>query len=255
MPDLLSEQQDSTFIITFNRIKKHNAFDVQFLKDLQDLLIRAIASPEVAVLLIKANGPHFSAGADLNWMQAMVDFSEAENIADALVLAELMHTIHACPKPTIAMVQGAAIGGGAGLVAACDIAIAAHNARFCFSEVRLGLIPAVISPYVIKAIGPRAAKCLFMSAESFDVAEAKILGLVHHCVENEALLSFSLSYARKLGALPQEAVLQSKQLVDLVSEKPITKALLLETATLIAKKRVSAEGQQGLRDFLSKPQA
>lgn len=252
MADLLSEQQEQTFIITLNRVDKQNAFDDQLLHALQTKLEKAIMNPTVRVIVLKANGKNFSAGADLNWMQRMVNYTEEENIADALRLANVMYSLHSSPKPTIAMVQGAAFGGGAGLVAACDIAIASSTARFCFSEVKLGLIPAVISPYVINAIGERAAKWLFMSAEVFDANQAKNLGLVHHCVDEDTLLSFTLNYAQQLYSCMPEAVRQSKQLVDLVGGKPINEELLVETATLIARKRVSVEGQEGLRTFLTK---
>ena len=182
----------------------------------------------------------------------MIHYTEAENIADALRLANVMYTLHKSPTPTLAMVQGSAFGGGAGLVAACDIAIAATTARFCFSEVKIGLIPAVISPYVIKAIGERAAKWLFMSAEVFDANQAKTLGLIHHCVEESELLPFTLRYAEQLCVCLPEAVTASKQLVDTVQGRPINEALLLETAKLIAEKRVSDEGQAGLHAFLTK---
>ena len=252
MPDLLREQQEHTCIITLNRINKQNAFDDQLLHALQNALEAAIVNPSVRVIVLKANGKHFSAGADLNWMQRMANYTEAENIADALKLANVMYTLHSSPKPTIAMVHGAAFGGGAGLVAACDIAIAATNARFCFSEVKLGLIPAVISPYVIKAIGERAAKWLFMSAEPFDANQAKNLGLVHHCVDEAELLSFTVHYAKQLYPCMPEAVSQSKQLVDTVCGRAIDDGLLFETAQLIANKRVSVEGQNGLQAFLTK---
>ena len=169
MSDILSEVQGHVLLITLNRMSKHNAFDDTLLADLQRTLDSARDNPSVHVIILKANGRHFSAGADIAWMQRMADFSEAENLADAKGLARLMDSLYHHPKPTIAMVQGAAIGGGAGLVAACDIAIAADTAYFCFSEVKLGLIPAVISPYVIKAIGERTAVGLFMSAETFNI--------------------------------------------------------------------------------------
>ena len=252
MADLLQEQQEHTLILTLNRIDKQNAFDDRLLKALKHELDQASTNQTIRVILLRANGKHFSAGADLAWMQRMVNYNEADNIADALILAQVMYSLHTCSKPTIAVVQGAAMGGGAGLVAACDIAIAAETTRFCFSEVKLGLIPAVISPYVVKAIGERAAKWLFMSAETFDASLAKKLGLVHHCVAEKDLLSFALDYAQQLYACKPEAVSESKHLVDLVAGKPINAQLLLETATLIAKKRVSMEGQAGLRAFLEK---
>ncbi len=163
-----------------------------------------------------------------------------------------MYSLNQSPKPTLAMVQGSAFGGGAGFAAACDFAIAAHSARFCFSEVKLGLVPAVISPYVIKAIGERAAKHLFMTAETFDAAEAKRLQLVQHCIEDEKLWPFTLNYAERLLQLAPLAVADCKILVDQVVGKPITEDLMRHTASFIAKKRVSAEGQKGLQAFLNK---
>ena len=252
MSDLLSELCDKIFIITFNRIDKHNAFDDTFLNQLQQTLDDAIANPEVRIIVLKAHGKHFSAGADLAWMQRMAQFTEEENVQDAMILARVMNTLYQCPKPTIAVVQGAAYGGGVGLVAACDIAIAANTARFCFSEVKLGLIPAIISPYIIKAIGERAAKWLFMTAETFDAEQAKALQLLQYCVSEEELWPFALNYAHKIAQLAPQAVVDCKSLVAQVSEQGIDEHLLQETATLIAKKRVSKEGQQGLNAFLAK---
>ncbi|CEG57364.1 enoyl-CoA hydratase-related protein [Legionella fallonii] len=252
MSDLLNEIQDRVCLLTINRINKHNAFDNQLLAEMQKQLDSAINNSDVRVIVLKANGKHFSAGADLAWMQSMALFSEEENLKDAMVLGNLMHCLNQSPKPTIAMVQGSAFGGGAGLAAACDIAIAAESARFCFSEVKLGLIPAVISPYVVKAIGVRAAKMLFMSAEVFDAKRAMSLNLVQHCVPEEELLEFTLKYAQQISNNAPEAVQLSKKLVHDVSGKTIDKELVYHTASLIARKRVSAEGQQGLKAFLNK---
>ncbi len=252
MSDILNEQQGHVLLITLNRINKHNAFDDVLLTDLQLLLDNARDNSEVRVIVLKAHGRHFSAGAELLWMQRMAHFSEEENLADAQVLARLMYTLHHHPKPTIAMVQGAAFGGGAGLVAACDIAIAAVSARFCFSEVKLGLIPAVISPYVIKAIGERAAIGLFMSAETFDAKRALELQLIQHCVPEEELLTYTLDYAQQMAQLAPGAVVASKSLVHQIAGLPINDKLQLITATLIAKKRISKEGQRGLQAFLNK---
>ncbi|WP_133137324.1 enoyl-CoA hydratase-related protein [Legionella rowbothamii] len=252
MSDLLFEIQDHLCLLTLNRVSKHNAFDNSVLAEMQSKLDAAVASPQVRVIIIKANGKHFSAGADLSWMQDMALYSEEENLNDAMVLARLMYTLNQSPKPTLAMVHGAAFGGGAGLAAACDIAIAATSARFCFSEVKLGLIPAVISPYVVKAIGERNAKTLFMSAEIFDASKALALGLVQHCVAEEELLEFTLNYAQQISNNAPDAVKASKNLAAQVANQPINEALLYYTASLIAKKRVSPEGQQGLNAFLNK---
>lgn len=252
MSDIVCEIHDRVCILTLNRVSKHNAFDDKLLIELQQQLEQAETNADIDVIVLGANGRHFSAGADLEWMQRMAHYSEAENIADANVLAQLMHTLHHSKKPTIAMVQGAAMGGGAGLVAACDIAIAADSATFCFSEVKLGLIPAVISPYVIKAIGARAATWLFMSAELIDAHRAQQLQLIHVYVPQADLFSYTLNYAHKLAQLAPLAVREAKQLVAQISGKEINTALIDATALLIAKKRVSKEGQLGLNAFIQK---
>ena len=252
MSDLLTEIQDKVCLLTINRVSKHNAFDNHLLALMQTQLDAAINNPEVRVIVLKANGKHFSAGADLAWMHSMAQFSEEENLNDTMVLGNLMYSLNQSPKPTIAMVQGSAFGGGAGLAAACDIAIASLSARFCFSEVKLGLIPAVISPYVVKAIGERAAKMLFMSAELFDAPRALSLNLVQHCVPEEELLEFTLKYAKQISNNAPDAVKISKQLAGDVANKKINEELVHYTASLIANKRVSAEGQQGLKAFLNK---
>ncbi|QRN04422.1 gamma-carboxygeranoyl-CoA hydratase [Legionella sp. MW5194] len=252
MSHLLHEWHDHVSVITLNRVEKHNAFDDTLLHDLQKTLDEAIAHPDTKALILKAKGKHFSAGADAHWMQRMAHYSEEENVKDALVLARVMNTLYTSNKPTIAMVQGSAFGGGAGLVAACDIAIAAQSARFCFSEVKLGLVPAVISPYVVNAVGARVAKWLFMSAEMIDAERAKQLNLVHHCIDEDQLWEYTLTYAQKMTTLAPQAVSECKTLVDCVDGKPIDEALIEKTAAIIAKKRVSAEGQRGLRAFLNK---
>lgn len=252
MSYVLSEQHDHILFITLNREKVHNAFDDALLIKLQQILDDAHHDAAIRAIVLKANGKHFSAGADLNWMKRMVAFSEEENIADANILANVMHALHSSPKPTIAMVQGAAFGGGAGLVAACDIAIAADNANFCFSEVKLGLIPAVISPYVTNAVGARNAAWLFMSAEKFTAEKAQTLQLVQHVVPLSELLSFTTHYAKQFTHLAPEAVSESKSLVYQVTGQPINKNIINMTAELIARKRVSKEGQQGLQAFLNK---
>lgn len=252
MSDLLSEIQDHLCLLTLNRVSKHNAFDNHLLAEMQTQLDAAIANPQVRVIVLKANGKHFSAGADLAWMQDMARFSEAENLTDALVLGNLMYTLNQSPKPTLAMVHGAAFGGGAGLAAACDITIAASSARFCFSEVKLGLIPAVISPYVVNAVGERNAKALFMSAEVFDAPKALSLNLVQHCVPEENLWEFTRNYATQISNNAPEAVRASKKLAAQVANQTINQELVYFTASLIAQKRVSREGQHGLSAFLNK---
>lgn len=252
MTFLFSELQDNVQFITFNRIDKHNAFNERFLLELQSALDDALSNPMSRVIVLKANGAHFSAGADIHWMQRTANFSYDENVTDAQVLARVMYTIHQSPKPTIAMVHGCAFGGGAGLVAACDIAIAADTARFCFSEVKLGLIPAVISPYVIKTIGEKAASWLFMSAETIDAQRAYELQLIQHHVPFETLLNYTCDYALRIARLAPLAVRASKALVRQIVHLPMNKQLQHVTSTLIAKQRTSAEGQKGLNAFLNK---
>lgn len=252
MSDLVYDLQDHISLLTINKVQKRNAFDNPLLLAMTQLIERATMDSKVRVIILKANGAHFCAGADLGWMNSMVAFSEEDNIKDALVLANLMYCLYHCPKPIIAMIQGSAFGGGAGLAAASSIAIAGASARFCFSEVKLGLIPAVISPYVVKAIGERPAQALFMSGEVFNATKALSLKLIHHCVPDDELFEFTLNYAQQISHNAPEAVKQSLQLVRYVANKPIDKELISYTASLIAKKRVSEEGQQGLNAFLNK---
>ena len=252
MLDLLIELKDHVFFITLNRIEKHNAFDDSLITQLQKALDSALENKNVRVIVLKANGKHFSAGADLAWMQRMANYTEAENLADAKQLGRLLSTLSESPKPTLAIVQGAAYGGGAGLVAACDIAIAAESALFCFSEVKLGLIPALISPYVIRAMGERTASWLFMSAETLSAERALALNLIQYCIKDKDLLNYTVDYANKLAALPQQALRDCKSLVKTIAHCPINETLRTKTASLIAKKRVSTEGQAGLKTFLNK---
>lgn len=252
MTDIIHALKEHIYIITLNRVEKHNAFDDKIILQLQDILDKAIDNPQVKVIILNANGNHFSAGADLEWMQKMVHFDEKTNQEDAKRLGQLLYTLYHSPKPTLAVVQGIAYGGGAGLVAACDMAIASHDAKFCFSEVKLGLIPALISPYVVKAIGERLAKWLFMTAKVFDAFDALRYNLIQYCTEDTELQDKAWSIANELTQNAPEAVFLSKKLVQAVSEKPIDERLLQETALLIAQKRVSKEGQLGLQAFLNK---
>lgn len=251
MTELLIDEQNSVCTITFNRENKRNAFDHAFLVLLQHALDKAIASSSIRLIVLQANGKYFSAGADLAWMQATIHYTQEENYQDALTLANVLYTLHNSPKPTIAAIQGGAYGGGVGIVAACDIAIAGHSAHFCFSEVKLGLIPAVISPYIIEAIGERAAKWLFISADPISATRAENLGLVHHCVDDSDLVPFTLEYIEKILSHGPEAILDAKRLVRHISNKIIDKDLSMNTAEIIAKKRVSTEAQTRLQAFLN----
>jgi methylglutaconyl-CoA hydratase len=210
---------------------------------------------DVRAVLLSATGKSFSAGADLNWMRKMAGFSDHENRVDALALAKMLRTIYSCPKPVVAQVQGDAYGGGVGLIAATDIAIAAETSRFSLSEVKLGLIAATISPYVIRAIGERAAHRYLITAERFDAEEARRIGLVHQIAPNDKLEEAVQSLLRTLLQNSPNAVAESKRLVREVVDQPISDALLDDTAQRIARVRASDEGKEGVRAFLEKRKA
>lgn len=252
MSEILTEQIDKIGIITLNRPNIRNAFDDKMLQSLQQAIVEFRDNPSIHVILIKANGPDFSAGADANWMKKIASLSQKENLTDALILANTLYTLYSCHKPTIAVVQGSAYGGGAGIAAVCDVAIGTQDTRFCFSEVKLGLIPAVISPYVINAIGARATTALFVSAEVIDGQRALQLQLLQHCVATNELQTFAMEYAQKIIKSAPLAVQSAKQLVRDVAGLEINQTLVHQTAEWIAEQRVSEEGQHGLTAFLNK---
>ena len=253
MSHIISETDGAIGIITLNNPDKHNAFDDVLIADLTQALRDMEAAADVRVVILSAFGKSFSAGADLNWMKRIAAYSEAENIDDAMALATLMKTLHYLTKPTIARVQGAAYGGGVGLVACCDIAVGTPSAAFSLSEVKLGLIPAVISPYVIAAIGERAAHRYFLTAEKFDAAEAYRLGLLHSVAQTEDEMDTNINdiCVALLAAGPQ-SLSEAKSLIAAVANHSISDALVAETARRIARVRVSAEGQEGLSAFFDK---
>ncbi len=243
---------DGIATLTLNRPERHNAFDDRLIAEIGLTLARLADDDTVGVVMLAAAGNSFSAGADLDWMRRMAGYHRAENEADALRLAEMMRALDTLPKPTIALVHGAAYGGGVGLVAACDIAIAAESASFCLSEVRLGLIPAVISPYVLAAIGRRAARRYMLSAERFDAREAHRIGLVHGVVAAPALDAAGVALARTLLDNGKEAMADTKRLIAEVADRPVDAALMALTAHRIAAARARAEGAEGLAAFLEK---
>ncbi|HMT37535.1 MAG TPA: enoyl-CoA hydratase-related protein [Thermomonas sp.] len=230
----------------------HNAFDAGLIADLTAALQAIAADPGVRVLVLEAEGASFSAGADLNWMRGMAAASEADNREDSLALARLMRTLDTLPKPTIARVQGAAFGGGVGLVACCDIAIGVPAATFGLTESKLGLLPAVISPYVIAAIGARNARRYFATAELFDAAEALRIGLLHQVVapdQLDAAVQRQVDLLLKAGPV---ASASAKTLVRDVVAHADGARHDADNAALIARLRVSPEGQEGLSAFLDK---
>jgi methylglutaconyl-CoA hydratase len=240
--------------ITLNRANVHNAFDDALIADLTTALGDCARNPAVRAVVLTGAGASFSAGADLNWMRGMAAAGEAENRADSLRLAALMRTLNFLAKPTLARVNGSAYGGGVGLVACCDIAIGADNAKFSLSEVKLGLVPAVISPYVIAAIGPRHARRLFVSGEVFDAGTATRIGLLHEAVAADQLddaIERTLHFLAKGGPVAQA---EAKQLA--LRAAGITREgaerVDAQNADLIARLRVSDEGQRGIGAFLDK---
>ena len=238
--------------ITLNRPDIHNAFDDVIIAELIQVLDQIQADSTVRVLVLRAEGKSFSAGADLRWMRRMADYTAAENKADAMQLAALMDKLNHLNKPTIARVQGAAFGGGVGLVACCDMVVASDRAIFCLSEVRLGLIPAVISPYVLAAIGERASRRYFMTAERFNAAEALRLELVHEVVSEDALDETIDDLINHLLQGGPEALANSKELIFAVSRQPTSNEVIDDTAERITARRASTEGKEGLNAFLEK---
>lgn len=237
-------------IITLNRPQVHNAFDEVMINELILVLSQLENMDKIRVILLTAAGESFSAGADLAWMQRMVHYNEAENLADAGLLAQLMQKLYTSTKATIALVQGPAYGGGVGLVACCDFVLASAQAVFCFSEVKMGLIPAVISPYVISAIGERQARRYFMTAESITAEKALMMGLVHEIVEAQQLLETGCQLARQILQNAPQAVKQAKQLIQAIAGQTIDASLIKKTVEKIAAIRISEEAQQRLKAFL-----
>ncbi len=248
---LLVSQADGVATLSLNRPDLHNAFDDALILRLTEAIRAAAQDPSVRVLVLRGEGPSFSAGGDLNWMRRMAGYGEEQNLADARALADLMQALDTCPKPTVARVHGSAFAGGVGLVACCDIAIAVPQAQFAVTEVRLGLIPAVISPYLVRAMGARQARRWFLTAARFDAAQAQAMGLVHAVVEPEALDAAIAAEIAALLAGGPEALANCKDLIATVAP-PIDAGLIDATAQRIARRRASAEGKEGVGAFLEK---
>lgn len=249
---LLVTVADKVATVTLNRPDLRNAFNEGAIAELARVFDELGRNDAVRAIVLAANGPSFCAGADLNWMKKMAGYSHDENEADAMRLAEMLRTIYLCPKPTVARVQGDCYAGGMGLVAACDIVVASEAAGFCLSEVKLGLIPATISPYVIKAMGEQAARRYFITAERFDAAEAQRIGVAHAVVAPEALDATVAGIVKALVNNSPHAVRQAKTLVREIVGQPVDDALLLDTAGRIAAIRASTEGREGVASFLEK---
>jgi len=248
------ERRNRVATIWMNRPQVLNAFNEQLIADLAAACAELAADATVRIVVLAGRGKHFSAGADLNWMQRAAQFTAEENIEDARRFAAMLRTLAEMNKPTIARVQGAALGGGTGLTAACDMAIAADDAVFATSEVKFGIIPSAISPYVLRAIGPRHALRYFQSGERIPAAQALAIGLVNEVVPGGELDARIAQLAEALivgGPLAQQA---AKELIRAVSGRPIDAAISEETAQRIARQRATAEARDGIAAFLDKRQ-
>ena len=238
--------------VTLDRPDVRNAFNELTISEITLAFDELGRDDSVRAIVLAANGPAFCAGADLNWMKKMAGYTHAENRADALQLAEMLRTIYLCPKPVVAKVQGDCYAGGMGLVAACDIIVAAEQVQFCLSEVKLGLIPATISPYVIKAMGENAARRYFLTAERFGAPEALRIGYVHEVVAADALDAKVAEIVKALVNNSPSAVQQAKVLVREIAGQTVNDALLADTAERIAHIRASEQGREGVASFLEK---
>ena len=241
--------------VTLNRPEVRNAFDDALIGLLMKAFLDIESDKSVRVVVLAGNGPAFCAGADLNWMKRMAGYGYDENVADAKALAAMLATLDRLPKPTIARVHGPVFAGGTGLVAACDIAVGTPEAKFCLSEAKLGLSPATISPYVIRAMGERLARRYFLTAEVFDAEEAFRIGMLSALVAAAELDSTVDNLVKNLLAGGPEAHAKIKQLIRDVGRRPVDDALVAETAKRIAEIRVSPEGREGIASFLEKRKA
>jgi methylglutaconyl-CoA hydratase len=238
--------------VTLNRPDVRTAFNDALIAELADAFTRLGDNPDVRAIVLMANGPAFCAGADLNWMRRVADYTREDNLQDAGKMAFMLRTLYECPKPVIARVQGDVYAGGMGLVAACDMAVSVDTAHYCLSEVKIGLIPATISPYVIRAMGPRAAHRYFLTAERFSAAEALRIGLLHEVASADQLDAKVDHLVAALTSAGPHAVRQCKRLVQDVAERDITHSLIEGTVAGIADIRASAEGKEGVQAFLQK---
>ncbi|MGD8568599.1 MAG: enoyl-CoA hydratase/isomerase family protein [Gammaproteobacteria bacterium] len=247
---LISTDERGICTIKLNRPNVHNAFDPDLIETLSIQLTFAADDDTIRVIVITGEGPTFSSGADINWMRSMVKYDHNKNSTDAMKLAQMLHKLYSLPKPTIALVNGSAYGGALGIIACCDIAIAHHDAVFAFTEVKLGIVPAVVSPYVIDAIGHRRAKRLFLTGKKFSANDALHMGLLHKVVASDELdsaLQHDLELLLNAGPSAQK---ECKRLIHKFTN--ISDDVSEYTAELIAQIRISKEGQEGLTAFLEK---
>ena len=248
----LHKNSNGIATVTLNRPEKHNAFDEHVIEQMTQAFRDVQKDKSIRLMILSSNGNNFSAGADLEWMKRMATYGYEDNLKDARGLAEMLRTLNFLPKPTIARVQGAAFGGAVGLISCCDIAVASETASFCLSEVKIGLIPATISPYVIAAMGERAARRFFISAERFSAEQALRTGLVSEVCPLTELDQCVDTLSQQILNNSPAAVKAAKQLVMDVSKAPISGELIEDTSQRIATVRISDEGQEGLSAFLEK---
>lgn len=252
---IITEIDAGVGVITLNRAERHNAFDAALVSELSAAIDLMAAESMVRVLVIASTGKSFCAGADLNWMKRAAGYNSEENLRDARALAEMLRRLAQCPKPTVARIQGSAYGGGVGLIACCDIAIATFDAEFSLTEVKLGLIPAVISPHVIAAIGERHARRYMLTAERFSATEANRIGLLHEIVTDATL---DVEVGKIVEALLQNgptALAECKALIAAVAGQPLSPEVIEDTAQRITRLRSSSEGREGMNAFLEKRKA
>lgn len=238
--------------ITLRRPQVRNAFNSELIAELDSAFQAIAADPEVRAVVLAAEGPTFCAGADLNWMQAMAGYTWFQNLADAQALAQMLHRLYTCPVPVVGRIQGDCYGGGVGLAAVCDVLVVAEGAQFCLSEAKLGLVPATISPYVMRALGAQAARRYFVTAERFSAQQAQAMGWVHEVCAPQALDITVEAIVASIVANGPRATRACKALVQDVMGQPLSEALRADTARLIADIRSSPEGQEGIQSFLNK---
>ena len=248
---LLAEESDGVLLVTLNRPEVHNAFNDELISEAIELF-RGVGQRDVRAVVLRGSGSNFCAGADLNWMSGMINYTRDENVRDSANLARMYACINECPVPVVGRIQGAAIGGGVGLVAVCDIVICTRDAKFGLAEVKLGILPAVISPYVISKIGQSHARALFLTGERFDAERAQRVGLVHRVVDDTAALDAAVSDTiAQIKTSGPEAVRECKKLIAHVASHEMIDSVPY-TIEAIASRRVSDEGQAGMKAFLKK---
>jgi methylglutaconyl-CoA hydratase len=248
---LLAEESDGVLLVTLNRPEVHNAFNDELIAEAVELF-RGVGQRNVRAVVLRGSGSNFCAGADLNWMSGMLSYTRDENVRDSSNLARMYACINECPIPVVGRVQGAAIGGGVGLVAVCDIVVCTRDAKFGLAEVKLGIMPAVISPYVIAKIGETHARALFLTGERFDSERALRIGLVHRVADDKDALDAAINDTiAQIKTSGPEAIRECKKLIAHVASHDLIDSIPY-TIEAIATRRVSEEGQAGMKAFLKK---